>query len=403
MSDKIEINLIYNSEDTTISVNKNFDIERLIKFINALFDDLESTEYEIQLNNINIRKKYPRRKLYEIFDAENIDIDSYNEPIVLRIANNQLELHRILNIECVHLNTLKSFQIDKHLSFQKFKYYTLSLYPEIEQENYCIIYNTVDITNIYANDKELVNIFDSKTINSGGKIRITIITQPKNFVEYHKKCSFCYAVKAVQICNRCAIANCDGCSPKDNHKPNSAINFVKLIDFKNFEQETLDEFLKRMKGYFDENTNLNSDNFTQIMDDKINTMEKKFSDIIDLVNNIKDIQINGLKAIINLLLKFKPESISGFINSLYELILAYKKNPYFDCEESMKKILEFEKIVANFTKEFGEYKINLDDFLEKFFQCMKIDNKIYEMLKQETHNSKLIFKKSNILYNYFRT
>jgi len=397
MNDKIQLKIIYKSEDTTISVNKSFELERLVKFINALFEDLEFIEYEILLNNSDIRKKYPRKKLSEIFINESINYEDLKTAVPLQISILTEEDQNILNFECVYINAVRSFQIDKHLNFQKFKYYTLSLYPEIEQENYCILYNNVDIANIYANDTELRKIFDLKAMQNEGKIRISIITHPKNFVEYHKKCSFCYAVKAIQICNRCAIANCQGCSPKDPHMINNVLNFVKLLDFKKYEENTLDDFLKRLKEYFNENTTLNSDNFSQMVNEKINNLEKKFSDLIDLINNMKNIQINGLKAILDLLMKFKPESISGFINTLYELILLYKKNPYFDCEESMKKILEFEKLLSQFSKEFGEYKFNLSDFLNKFFMCMKIDIGIFDILKQETHNSKLIFKKSNFI------
>jgi hypothetical protein len=294
---------------------------------------------------------------------------------------------------CCKLNKIeKVFKTEKNLSFQKLKFKILALFPELEQENYSLIYNKIDITNIFGNEIVINDIFLKE--NSSNKIKLNILTQPKNFVEYHKKCSFCYTQKAINICNVCAIASCGECCHKDSHMVRKNECFVQLKEFKEYEQSTLLDYLNSLMKKKDENAKLQSNNFSDIISDKMNVFNKKFNEMIDLINQIKNYQYTNLVDLINLLKSFHPEELEKKILDLYKIILEYKENPYYDCEESMKKVLELESLLNSFNRSFSEYKSVLESFSEKYIKCIKINNSILESLKNSYLETKSVFRKS---------
>jgi len=146
----------------------------------------------------------------------------------------------------------------------------------------------------------------------------------------------------------------------------------------------------------DENEKLQSNNFSELISDKMNVFNKKFNEMIDLINQIKNYQYTNLVDLINLLKSFHPEELEKKILDLYKLIIEYKENPYYDSEESMKKVLELETLLNNFNRSFSEYKSVLESFSEKYIKCIKINNSIIESLKNSYMETKSVFRKSEI-------
>ena len=279
------------------------------------------------------------------------------------------------------------------MTFQKFKFKLLDSFPQLEQENYSINWNNNDITNIFYDETLLNDIFTHDKLSD--MVKIIINTKPKQFVEFHKKCSFCHVKKAVVVCNKCAIASCNDCCNQDIHYASRNVNFISLINFKEYEQNTLQEYLNLMLKKKDENLKLQSNKFNDIINEKIEIFNKKFNEMIDLINIIKNHQYTNLVDIINLLKSYYPEKIETNILNLYNIIKAYKENPYYDSEESMKKVIELEKFLNDFLKSFLNYKTLLDSFTEKYLKCMKINNNILDNLKNSFLETKSVFKKSD--------
>ena len=222
-------------------------------------------------------------------------------------------------------------------------------------------------------------------------------TQPKIIIEYHKRCSFCHERKAKQICRKCALANCDLCSPCDTHNSTCDINFILLINFKNFEQNTLLDMLTKLNLAKGENAKANSEKYSAMRKEKMDLLTMKFEEIISLVNAIKKEQIDNLNKLADEIEnKFHPEELANKINDLYNEILKYKNNPFYDCEESMRKILDFEKRLKFFMDEFYLYLSKLNEYNEKFRKCLNIAKKIIDFLSASLTETKLIFERNPI-------
>lgn len=394
--EKIEINitLTNSSESTKFFISSNSYLEKLFKIVELYFEMLHEKQYNILYTSgnekeINLKDYNLQAKLSDIFKNEKV--------IELTIDFQTQALSSIFEFECEFKNKTKNFEISNHLSFLRLKYKLLSIFPELEVESYQIFFLSNDITNYYGDDKLLSEIFPK--LNSE-IIKISVNIKPKNIVEYYKRCSFCIENKALTICNKCAICNCENCSNKDSHVLNRGESFIKLNNFKEYETTTLDNFLNSLKNTQAENQTLNSQNFSHSMKEKIFLIEKKFSDMIESLNSIKNLQINNLKTLIDLIKsKNKPEIIDESLKNLHDVILKYKLNPFYDCEESMKKILEFENSLKISYSEFENYKLNLDDLQLKLKNCQIANSNLNNNIKNcqtEIHSIFKQTKKENI-------
>ena len=393
---KYEITLLYNADTTTFSISKASPLSKLTTFIETYYDELKSIPYEIIYNNINLKVVSQNETLSQIFSKKNEEQSLSQIALTIKaspISNNDTT---ILNVECEYKNEKKNFKISENLNFQKFKFNILSAFPPLEEENYQIMYNNEDITNYYSNETLLKDVFEissKKTKN----IEIIVETQPKIIIEYHKRCSFCHERKAKQICRKCALANCDLCSPCDTHNSTCDINFILLTNFKNFEQKTLLDMLTKLNLAKGENAKANSEKYSAMRKEKMDLLTMKFEEIISLVNAIKKEQIDNLNKIADEIEnKFHPEDLANKINDLYNEILKYKNNPFYDCEESMRKILDFEKRLKFFMDEFYLYLSKLNEYNEKFRKCLNIAKKIIDFLTASLTETKLIFEKNPI-------
>ena len=407
--EKYLIQVFYNSDETTFSLSKNSTILKLLQFIEISFDELKNSSYQLIFKQINLKSMPSDEKLLNIFEDDALQNEN---KILLNILsspngnNSNNEINYYLNISCLYKNKKSYFKISPLLNFQKFKFNILSLFPDLDQENYQIIYNNEDITNYYSNEKSLKEIFNLTNDNNNGTfktIEIQLTSKPKIIIEYYKRCSFCYEIKANYICKKCAIASCNNCCNKDKHFKTKDINFELVINFKTFENKILNEFLEKLKEYDKINEQLNSDNILKIKDEKFNLLNNKFEEIINLVNQIKNYQNSNLMELFNFILNtYEPYNFSIKISELIKLITNYLNNPFYDCEESMKKIIEFEKMLNNLFNNINEFKNYLNDFYDKFNKCINIDNKIIEFLKKSYLDTKNVFNDKSLHKKYIK-
>jgi hypothetical protein len=381
---EINVNLSNSTESTKFLINSNSYLDKLFKIIELYFEMLQDKQYNLLYNEINLKDYNLQAKLSDIF--KNVKV------IDLTIDYLTQGNSSILEFECNFKNKTKNFKISNQLPFLRLKYKLLSIFPELEVESYQIMYLNNDITNYYGDEKLLSEIF-SKFTNEIFKISINI--KPKHIVEYYKRCSFCIENKAVAICNKCAICNCEDCSSKDSHVLSRGENFIKLHNFKDYETTTLENYLNSLKHSESENESLNSKNFSSLMKEKIFLIEKKFTDMIENLNVIKNLQINNLKTYIDSIKsKNKPENIDEILKNLHEIIIKYKLNPFYDCEESMRKILEFENSVKIFNSDFENYKFNLNDLHTKFTSCQVVNSNLSNNIKNCLTETQAIFKQT---------
>lgn len=403
--EKYEINIVYGEDKTKFNISKSSSIEKLKNFIEMYYEELKNERYEIIYNDINLKLIAKTETLQNVFAKENGMKEDNNkeDKKIIQLTINVESNNKMMNdtvkhyhVNCILNEKIKVFEINSDLTFQKFKFNILSSFPELEQENYQILYEDNDITNYYSNEKNLKDIFDSK-----GEIKIVLQTQPKIIIEYWKRCSFCHDRKADNICRKCALANCEQCSGKDTHNATREINYIKISIFKSFEQKILQEFLDLIKRIKNENDKYNSDNFDKMKNEKIALLNSKFDEIINLVNKIKKEQIDNLLSLLDEIeKKFIPPSLSAKIKDLYDQILAYKTTPFYDCEESMRKILYFERLLKFFVDDFNQYKQLLEDFFEKYRKCLNIDKKIIDFLSASLIETQLVFKQTININKY---
>ena len=156
--DKYVIEIHYNEDETTFKITKTSNIIKLRNFIEMYYEDLKTSFYKIIYNGRNISEDENNINipLYRIFgDIQKVDLN------IVRSIEDDL-LHIKWKIKCIFKNRSKIFEMLPILNFEKFKFNILSFFPELEQENYTIIYNNIDITNIYSNNTMIKDIFGEK-------------------------------------------------------------------------------------------------------------------------------------------------------------------------------------------------------------------------------------------------
>jgi Fe-S cluster assembly ATP-binding protein len=147
--EKYLIQVFYNSDETTFSLSKNSTILKLLQFIEISFDELKNSSYQLIFKQINLKSMPSNEKLLNIFEDDALQNEN---KILLNILsspngnNSNNEINYYLNISCLYKNKKSYFKISPLLNFQKFKFNILSLFPDLDQENYQIIYNNEDIT-----------------------------------------------------------------------------------------------------------------------------------------------------------------------------------------------------------------------------------------------------------------
>ena len=145
--DKYVIEIHYDEDETTFKITRSSNIIKLRNFIEMYYEDLKTSFYKIMFNGRNISEDENNFNipLYRIFG----DIQKVELKIVRSIEDDLL--HIKWKIKCIFKGRSKIFEMLPLLNFEKFKFNILSFFPELEQENYTIIYNNIDITNIYSN------------------------------------------------------------------------------------------------------------------------------------------------------------------------------------------------------------------------------------------------------------
>lgn len=83
------------------------------------------------------------------------------------------------------------------------------------------------------------------------------------------------------------------------------------------------------------------------------------------------------------------------------MIVKYKTNPFYDCEESMRKIIEFELLIIKFCDEFKEYILALNTLNDKYQKCSLINKRISEMLQTSLTETQLVFKEKTELKHHY--
>ena len=445
--DKYIIEVTYDEDETSFKISKSSNIIKLRNFIEMYYENLRTTFYKIIYNNRNISEDENdlNTPLFRIFgDMQKVEIK------IERSLEDDL-LHKKWRIKCNFKGKSKLFEMLPILNFEKFKFNILSCFPELEQENYMIIYNNIDITNIYSNNTLIKNIFgdDINTIepaqrpngftqkiedyeknilengeeninngridisknikrinpNDGDIIEINITSQPKTIVKLYKICSFCHLVIANYICNKCAIASCEKCSPKDKHIRTKEINLIKIENFRDceysYESTTLQSYLNKLEEYLQKCRMNKTEDFNINRKEKMNLMKSKYDEIHRLVDKIKDIQITNLEKLLDKIQKkYLPDKFIPNYQELYKKIYKYKLSPFFDVEESMKKIIEFGLLLAKLVDDFDNFLKDWLEFYTKYKKCMEIIHKIFHFLENALLESKIIFKNDVDIFRY---
>ena len=430
--DKYVIEIHYDEDETTFKITRSSNILKLKNFIEMYYEDLKTSFYKIIYNGRNIAEEENNFNipLYRIFGD--------NQKIELKIIRSLEEdlLHIKWKIKCIFKGKSKIFEMLPLLNFEKFKFNILSFFPELEQENYTIIYNNIDITNIYSNNTMIKDIFGEKintiepaqrsngftTIQNsyynglvsppkkinpkdGDLIVINIESQPKTIVKFFKICSFCHLVIANYICNKCAIASCEKCSPKDRHIKTKNKNLIKIELFRDcdysYESTTLQSYLNKLEEYLHKANMNKTDDFNLNRKEKINLLKTKFNEIHKLVDDIKNVQISNLEALLERIhRKYLPDKFIPNYQELYNKIYKYKQSPFFDVEESMKKIIEFGLLLSRLMEEFDNFLKDYLEFYAKYKKCMEIIHQIFHFLENALVESKIIFKNDIDIFRY---
>ena len=437
--DKYIIEITYDEDETSFKISKSSNIIKLRNFIEMYYENLRTTFYKIIYNNRNISEdendlNIPLSMIFG--DVKTVELK------IERSLEDDL-LHKKWKIKCNFKNKSKLFEMLPVLNFEKFKFNILSFYPELEQENYMIMYNNIDITNIYSNNTLIKNIFgsDINTIepaqkpngftpkiedyeknlikngedlikkqkrinpNDGDIIEITITIQPKTIVKLYKICSFCHLVIANYICDKCAMASCEKCSPKDKHIKTKSKNLILIENFRDgeypYESTTLQSYLNKLEEYLQKCRVNKTEDFSLNRKEKIDLMKNKYNEIHKLVDKIKDVQISNLEALLDKIQKkYFPDKFIPNYQELYNKIFKYKSSPFYDVEESMKKIIEFGMFLAKLVNDFDNFLKDWLEFYTKYKKCMEIIHKIFHFLENALLESKIIFKNDVDIFRY---
>ena len=440
--DKYIIEITYDEDETSFKISKSSNIIKLRNFIEMYYENLRTSFYKIIYNNRNISEdendlNIPLSRIFG--DVQTVEIK------IERSLEDDL-LNKKWKIKCNFKSKSKLFEMLPILNFEKFKFNILSSFPELEQENYMIIYNNIDITNIYSNNTLIKNIFgiDINTIepaqrpngftqkiediengnlelnknknenkkiikrinpNDGDIIEITITIQPKTIVKLFKICSFCHLVIANYICNKCAIASCEKCSPKDKHIKTKEKNLIKIENFRDcdesYESTTLQSYLNKLEEYLQKCRMNKTEDFSLNKKEKINLIKSKFNEIHKLIDKIKEVQITNLEALLDKIQKkYFPDRFIPNYQELYNKIFKYKLSPFFDVEESMKKIIEFGILLSKLVEDFDNFLKDWLEFYTKYKKCMEIIHKIFHFLENALLESKIIFKNDVDIFRY---
>ena len=445
--DKYIIEIVYDEDETSFKISKTSNIIKLRNFIEMYYENLRTTFYKIIYNNRNISEdendlNIPLSRIFG--DVRKVELK------IERSLEDDL-LQKKWRIKCTFKGKSKLFEMLPILNFEKFKFNILSFFPELEQENYMIMYNNIDITNIYSNNTPIKNIFgvDINTIepakrpngftqkiedyeknlikngeeiidngkeqisknikrinpNDGDIIEITITSQPKTIVKLFKICSFCHLAIANYICNKCAIASCEKCSPKDKHIKTKEKNLIRIENFRDsdypYESTTLQSYLDKLEEYLQKCRINKTEDFSLNRKEKINLMKNKYNEIHKLVDNIRDVQISNLEKLLDKIQKkYFPDKFIPNYQELYNKIYKYKSSPFFDVEESMKKIIEFGLLLAKLVDDFENFLKDWLEFYTKYKKCLEIIHKIFHFLENALLESKIIFKNEVDVFRY---
>ena len=429
--DKYVIEIHYDEDETTFKITKSSNIIKLRNFIEMYYEDLKTSFYKVIYNGRNISEDENNFNipLYRIFgEVQKVDLK------IVRSIEDDL-LHVKWKIKCIFKGRSKIFEMLPILNFEKFKFNILSSFPELEQENYTIIYNNIDITNIYSNNTIIKDIFcekinfiepsrmsngytnlddnyngkyqTQKKINpkDGDLIVINIQSMPKTIIKMFKICSFCHLVIANYICDKCAIASCEKCSPKDRHIRTKEKNLIKIELFRDcdysYESTTLQSYLNKLEEYMQKANMNKTDDFKLNRKEKMDLLKSKFNEIHRLVDEIKNVQISNLEALLERIQrKYMPDKFIPNYQELYNKIYKYKQSPFFDVEESMKKIIEFGLLLARLMEDFDNFLKDYLEFYAKYKKCLEIIHKIFHFLENALLESKIIFKNDIDIFRY---
>lgn len=236
-------------------------------------------------------------------------------------------------------------------------------------------------------------------------IIINIESQPKTIIKFYKICSFCHLIIANYICNKCAIASCEKCSPKDKHIKTKERNLIRIELFRDcdysYESTTLQSYLNKLEEYL-QKANINkTDDFLLNKKEKMNLLKSKFEEIHRLIDKIKEVQISNLEALLDRIeRKYTPNKFIPNYQELYNKIYKYKQNPFFDVEESMKKIIEFGLLLKKLMEEFDNFLKDYLEFYSKYKKCLEIIYQIIRFLENALIESKIIFKNDVDIFQY---
>lgn len=402
---KIILNVQFMEETYELILPFSTILNKVFKMVQIYFSDqILSRSFSIFYN--------PSQNKNIINESVNIDLSKINQEInmnelieFLNLENinqnvsNQLELNLVMKIidlndnsfeekvneihfTCFFEDKIHKFSLLNSQNFEKLKFNILAKFPQLENANYTIDCEGIDITNIFSDDKVLRQIF-IKDLNkdcfvSNIKIDLHLRIKPKHFVKYIKKCSECHVKIADFICVDCSKAYCNNCTLYDIHynKENLKCNSSELL-FSRLENISLlcrdyIEQIKLMVLKTDFSNVLNSSSIIgNIQDEKQSVNSKSKIKSTDLNNSVE-----GKLVMINFFKLLENNTINEFLSFLNTLKVKYKSSEFTNFSKNSSKIFN------NITNSIDE-NVNLLNKLNNY----------------ETENLSNILKKISLIIN----
>ena len=445
MSEKYELKVFYLNDYCVFSLNNNTTISKILKLIEVYYHEeierFKNSYCVLSYLNKNLNSIDKNEKLIELIKKEidfyiknpdnNInnsmeDCDFNNFYSLFLNIENELEEHNEFSnrfeFTCIKENNKRLLILNIDDSLNNLKYSILSNFNDLNLENYSIIYQGIDLSKLYSDNKSLKDIFKNDlTIqlnNYKKSININLTIENKNdiMVKFYKKCSNCNTQKAVKLCIYCCSSKCKICLKDDKHygyklhqhnnnnsiestkilefilsKINNNINnsnedsdtFIDIEKFKEFETKSLTIVLSFINNQMTNDFKNISDNKYCIDNIKsIEDLDNESNINLNLLKSISIYQYNQLKTISDSASSLiKPDDFKNIIFNVYNKICDYLKEPYYDCEESMKSINSFIQELEQLKTQFYLFKNTNSNFNNKLIKCKRINKEINNYLK----------------------
>jgi hypothetical protein len=384
---KFKINLDDSCREILIDQESNLD--KLFKLVNIYLDISQEINYRLLYKKTNIKSFDTNTKLKNIFENDLQDKNDLENEMIYELYVEILTNKPIkLNFDMEYDKIKFSISLDLNSTLQILKFNILALCTNLKEENFCILFKHNDITNIHSNATKLSDIFLE---NEEEKICLNIVDKEKNIVEFSKICCNC-GIKATNICIKCAKCNCKKCEALDLHYNPKILCSVEISNFKGYETNFINNLILELNDV-EKEMKINT---YGLQKDKLKKIEKSIDDLISQLVYLKE---NVLKKFENHYLKINeeciPDELSKNLTFYRDEFYKYLKQPYFDCEESMKKLLDFNHLKNSLLFKFKNFRNETNKLEKNLTEFSNIQQSLEENIRFKINHISSLLKKQN--------